>query len=74
LAHFRWCRRPEVYPGRRRFASLPWRASGGKPQTAIKYPVFAAIFNDAGIGCDRAGISRLPALDAANIAGAPVTG
>jgi hypothetical protein len=46
---------------------------GGKPQTAVKYPVFAAIFNDAGVGCDRAGISRLAALDASNIAGATVS-
>ena len=46
---------------------------GGKPQSAVKYPVFAAIFNDAGVGCDRAGISRLPALDAADIAGATVS-
>ena len=46
---------------------------GGKRQTAVKHLVFAAIFNDAGVGCDRAGISRLPALDAANIAGATVS-
>lgn len=45
---------------------------GGRPETAIKYPVFAALYNDAGIGCDQAGISRLPALDARNIAAATV--
>ncbi len=46
---------------------------GGKPETAIKIPVFAAVYNDAGIGIDDAGISRLPALDARGIAGACVS-
>lgn len=46
---------------------------GGKPETAIKVPVFAAVYNDAGIGIDDAGISRLPALDARGIAGACVS-
>lgn len=46
---------------------------GGKPETAIKVPVFAAIYNDAGIGIDEAGVSRLPALDARGIAGACVS-
>ncbi len=36
---------------------------GGKPETAVKHPVFAAVYNDAGIGIDDAGISRLPVLD-----------
>ena len=36
---------------------------GGKPETALKYPALAAVFHDAGIGKDRNGISRLPALD-----------
>jgi hypothetical protein len=45
---------------------------GNKPETAIKVDVRAAIYNDAGIGIDAAGISRLPALDARGIAGACV--
>lgn len=45
---------------------------GGRPETAIKVPVFAALYNDAGIGCDGAGASRLPALDARGIAGVTV--
>ncbi len=46
---------------------------GGKPETAVKHSVFAAVYNDAGIGIDRAGISRLPVLDARGIAGACVS-
>ncbi len=46
---------------------------GGRPETAVKVPVFAAVFNDAGVGCDEAGIARLPALDARGIAGACVS-
>jgi hypothetical protein len=46
---------------------------GGKPEAAIKVPVFAAVYNDAGIGIDDAGISRLPVLDARGIAGACVS-
>lgn len=46
---------------------------GGKPETAVKYPVFAAVTNDADRGCEDAGISRLPALDARGIAGACVS-
>ena len=46
---------------------------GNKPQTAIKVDVYAAIYNDAGIGIDAAGISRLPALDLRGIAGACVS-
>ena len=45
---------------------------GGRPESAIKVPVFAAIYNDAGVGADGAGISRLPALDARKIAGVTV--
>jgi hypothetical protein len=45
---------------------------GGKPETAVKYDVLAALYNDAGIGKDEAGISRLPALDARGIAAAAV--
>lgn len=46
---------------------------GGRPQTAVKVDVFAAIYNDADRGVDDAGISRLPALQARNIAGAAVS-
>jgi hypothetical protein len=46
---------------------------GGRPETAVKYPVFAAVFNDADRGIGDAGISRLPALDARDIAGACVS-
>ncbi|MBM3569694.1 MAG: hypothetical protein FJX46_13190 [Alphaproteobacteria bacterium] len=43
---------------------------GGKPETAIAQPVRACLFNDAGIGIDQAGVSRLPALDGRGIAAA----
>src|SRR3954466_9807051 len=46
---------------------------GGKPETAIKIAVFAAIYNDADFGIDDAGIARLPVLDARGIAGATVS-
>jgi hypothetical protein len=46
---------------------------GGKPETAIKIPVFAAVYNDADFGIDDAGIARLPVLDARGIAGACVS-
>jgi hypothetical protein len=46
---------------------------GGKPETALKYDVRAAFYNDAGIGIDEAGISRLPALDQRGIAAATVS-
>lgn len=46
---------------------------GGRPQTAVKWPVRAAIYNDAGLGIDGAGITRLPALDARGIAAATVS-
>jgi hypothetical protein len=45
---------------------------GGKPETALKYDVRGALYNDAGIGIDEAGVSRLPALDARGIAAATV--
>jgi hypothetical protein len=48
-------------------------ALGGRPEMAIKYPVFAAICNDADKGIDGAGITRLPALDQRGIAGACVS-
>lgn len=46
---------------------------GGRSGTAVKWPVLAAIYNDAGTGVDRAGRSRLPALDARGIAAATVS-
>jgi hypothetical protein len=45
---------------------------GGKPETAIKYDVLGALYNDAGIGKEDAGVSRLPALAARGIAAAAV--
>lgn len=45
---------------------------GGRPETALKYDVRGALYNDAGIGKDEAGISRLPALDQRGIAAATV--
>ena len=46
---------------------------GGQPATALKYDVRAAFYNDAGIGIDDAGASRLPALDARGIPAATVS-
>lgn len=46
---------------------------GGQPETALKYDVRGALYNDAGIGIDEAGVSRLPALDARGIAAGTVT-
>lgn len=48
-------------------------ALGGRPELAIKYPVFAAVCNDADHGIDRAGTTRLPALDSRGIAAACVS-
>ena len=45
---------------------------GGRPETALGVAARAAVFNDAGIGADRIGITRLPALDARAIPGATV--
>jgi hypothetical protein len=46
---------------------------GGRPETALKYDVLGVLYNDAGIGRDAAGTSRLPALDARGIAAATVS-
>jgi len=46
---------------------------GGRPETALKYDVAGALYNDAGIGIDEAGVSRLPALDARGIPAATVS-
>ncbi len=40
---------------------------GGRPETAVKAAVAAALYNDAGVGVDGAGLSRLPALEARGI-------
>ncbi len=45
---------------------------GGRPDTALKADALAALFNDAGIGMDEAGVTRLPALDARGIAAGTV--
>lgn len=45
---------------------------GGRPDTALKHDALGALFNDAGIGKDEAGVSRLPALDARGIPAATV--
>jgi hypothetical protein len=45
---------------------------GGQPAAALKYDALAALFNDAGIGIDEAGVTRLPALDMRGIAAATV--
>ncbi len=45
---------------------------GGRPDTALKYDALAALFNDAGIGIDEAGVGRLPALERRGIAAGTV--
>jgi len=45
---------------------------GGRPDTALKNDALAALFNDAGIGIDEAGVTRLPALDGRGIAAGTV--
>ena len=45
---------------------------GGNPDTALKIDALAALFNDAGIGIDEAGVTRLPALDGRGIAAVTV--
>ena len=45
----------------------------GQPHLAIRVAAAAAFFNDAGIGKDGAGVTRLPALDARGIAAATVS-
>lgn len=41
---------------------------GGDPAMALRTEGFAAVFNDAGIGIEEAGIQRLPALEGRGIA------
>ncbi|MEM9060087.1 MAG: hypothetical protein AAGD13_06455 [Pseudomonadota bacterium] len=45
---------------------------GGDPARALKADARLAVFNDAGIGKNKVGVSRLPALDARGIAGLTV--
>jgi hypothetical protein len=45
---------------------------GGRPDTALKADAIAALFNDAGIGIDDAGVTRLPALNSRGIAAGTV--
>lgn len=45
---------------------------GGRVQSALPVDAYAAVFNDAGVGPDAVGISRLPALAARGIAAATV--
>jgi hypothetical protein len=47
---------------------------GGRPETAIRVDALAAVYHDAGVGKDKAGISRLAALDPRGIAAAAVDG
>lgn len=45
---------------------------GGSDENAINARVLFAVFNDAGVGIDNAGISRLPVLDRLGVAAAAV--
>ena len=45
---------------------------GGRPESALAVDAAAAVFNDAGVGADRIGISRLPVLAARGIPAAAV--
>ena len=45
---------------------------GGDPARALKADALLAVFNDAGGGCDDAGLTRLPALDRRGIAAVAV--
>jgi hypothetical protein len=46
---------------------------GGRPETALAADALAAVFNDAGVGKDDIGITRLPVLDARGVAAATVS-
>jgi hypothetical protein len=45
---------------------------GGRPESALGVDAAAAVFNDAGLGADRIGITRLPVLAARGIPAATV--
>jgi hypothetical protein len=47
---------------------------GGDPAKAVNAPAFFVAFNDAGIGCEQAGLGRLAPLDARSIAAVTVAG
>ncbi len=46
---------------------------GGNPAKALQVNAFAAVFHDAGIGIENAGVTRLPALDERGIAAVTVS-
>ena len=48
-------------------------ASNKSAGQAIYQPVLAAVFNDAGIGRDNAGLSRLPVMDKQGVPGATIS-
>lgn len=45
---------------------------GGRPESALRVAACAAVFNDAGIGADGAGLTRLPVLAARGVPAATV--
>jgi hypothetical protein len=45
---------------------------GGRPESALRVEAAAAVFNDAGLGADRIGVTRLPVLAARGIPAAAV--
>ena len=45
---------------------------GGRPESALPVDAAAAVFNDAGLGADRIGVSRLPVLSARGMPAAAV--
>ena len=51
-------------------AILAANRNGGQ---AIYHPVLAAVFRDAGVGRNRAGISRLPVMDEQGVSGATIS-
>jgi nucleotidyltransferase/DNA polymerase involved in DNA repair len=46
---------------------------GGRPETALAADALVAVFNDAGVGKDGIGITRLPVLDACGVAAGTVS-
>ena len=46
---------------------------GGRPETALAADALVAVFNDAGVGKDAIGITRLPVLEARGVAAATVS-
>jgi hypothetical protein len=45
---------------------------GGRPESALPVDAVAAVFNDAGVGADRIGITRLPVLGKRGVAAVAV--